>query len=249
MAQPSANATPPDWRHPNDYSYTAALSAERWAWEFLRRNPEYRHDWQAFITRWCSLEADYGKAPNRDFSRWKNDPRAYVSEQDTDLICPDELGAACIIEDNKILIECWMGAKWGFYKFPLDPDYAAPDVPNELLWREQELDLASIAAEAQQHPAAAHLATLHFDLRLSLPEQLEAARLQLGSLRQARQKQGKLKVRIRDNSHDWTLCLRYLDAIQAGVDSATISAVLQADVSAQANALMQCGYRKILLMK
>ena len=122
MAQPSANATPPDWRHPNDYSYTAALSAERWAWEFLRRNPEYRHDWQAFITRWCSLEADYGKAPNRDFSRWKNDPRAYVSEQDTDLICPDELGAACIIEDNKILIECWMGAKWGFYKFPLDPD-------------------------------------------------------------------------------------------------------------------------------
>jgi hypothetical protein len=90
---------------------------------------------------------------------------------------------------------------------------------------------------------------LHFDLRLSLPEQLEATRLQLGSLRQARQKQGKLKVRIRDNSHDWTLCLRYLDAIQAGVDSATISAVLQADVSAQANALMQCGYRKILLMK
>jgi hypothetical protein len=34
-----------DWRNPDDYSYTAALGAEGWAWEFLRRNPVYRNDW------------------------------------------------------------------------------------------------------------------------------------------------------------------------------------------------------------
>lgn len=239
----------PDWRNPDDYTYTAALSAGHWAWEFLRRNTEYRHDWQAFITRWRALETDYGKAPNRDFQHWKNDPRAFVSEQDADLICPEELGAACVIEENKILIECWMGAKWGFYKFPLDPAYTNPDIPNELLWREQEIDPESIAEDARQNPDLPHIATVYFDLRLSLPEQLETVRLQLGSLRNERHKQGLLKARIRDNVSDWSLCLRYLDAVNAGEDNATINDVLQSDVSAQASALVLSGYRKILLMR
>ena len=30
------------WRNPDDYAYTRELSRELWAWEFLRRDPEYR---------------------------------------------------------------------------------------------------------------------------------------------------------------------------------------------------------------
>jgi hypothetical protein len=26
----------PDWRQPQNYSYTESLSVEQWAWEFLR---------------------------------------------------------------------------------------------------------------------------------------------------------------------------------------------------------------------
>ena len=36
----------PDWRNPADYEYTADLTLHGWAWEFLRRNPEYRERWR-----------------------------------------------------------------------------------------------------------------------------------------------------------------------------------------------------------
>jgi hypothetical protein len=35
-----------DWRNPKDYEFTQSLNPHQWAWEFLRRNPEYRKDWQ-----------------------------------------------------------------------------------------------------------------------------------------------------------------------------------------------------------
>lgn len=41
-----ASARPcPDWRDPESYAYTRALSRDAWAWEFLRRNPRYRTDY------------------------------------------------------------------------------------------------------------------------------------------------------------------------------------------------------------
>ncbi len=34
-----------DWRSPNAYDYLRDLSSPNLAWEFLRRNPEYRADY------------------------------------------------------------------------------------------------------------------------------------------------------------------------------------------------------------
>lgn len=34
----------PDWRRPETYAYTAALTRAGWAWEFLRRNPAFQAD-------------------------------------------------------------------------------------------------------------------------------------------------------------------------------------------------------------
>jgi hypothetical protein len=36
----------PDWRDPASYNYTRDLTREGWAWEFLRRNPNYRKSWR-----------------------------------------------------------------------------------------------------------------------------------------------------------------------------------------------------------
>ncbi|HEX4956516.1 MAG TPA: DUF6499 domain-containing protein [Thermoanaerobaculia bacterium] len=38
----------PDWRNPADYAYTANLTLHDWAWEFLRRNAQYRAAWRRF---------------------------------------------------------------------------------------------------------------------------------------------------------------------------------------------------------
>jgi len=39
----------PDWRKPEDYAFTDGLTPLQWAWEFLRRNPEYRKSWERYV--------------------------------------------------------------------------------------------------------------------------------------------------------------------------------------------------------
>jgi hypothetical protein len=55
----------PDWRIPEDYSFTADLNGEQWAWEFLRRNPDYKDDYEA------SFEPD---------RLWLDAPRSRLNE-------------------------------------------------------------------------------------------------------------------------------------------------------------------------
>ena len=103
-----------DWSDAQAYAFTASLNAGQWAWEFLRRNPGYQAEWQAFDAVWQALEADYGRPPDRDFSAWRLDPRAWLHAAD----CPE---GDCRVDQDRVLIECAMGARWGFYKFPPDP--------------------------------------------------------------------------------------------------------------------------------
>ncbi|MHB8455301.1 MAG: transcriptional regulator domain-containing protein [Acidiferrobacterales bacterium] len=128
----STRAVAPDWRDPSAYSFTWQLSRERWAWEFLRRNPQYIADWEWFCATWQALEAAYGSPPDRDFLRWKRDPRAYRMEFDSSEDHPDTGDDR---DTELLLIECWMGAKWGFHKFPLDPAVDAPVIGEQLAWR------------------------------------------------------------------------------------------------------------------
>ncbi|HEV2549416.1 MAG TPA: DUF6499 domain-containing protein [Stellaceae bacterium] len=39
----------PDWRDASSYAYTQELSPEGWAWEFLRRNSDYRAAWSRHL--------------------------------------------------------------------------------------------------------------------------------------------------------------------------------------------------------
>jgi len=247
------------WQQYDKYHYTHRLSPQHWAWEFLRRNPEYQRDWMLFQQRWQALEQDYGKAPQRDFSRWKKDPRAVVSESDAKLICSDDLGISCASEDNKILIECWMGAKWGFYKFPLNPNYINPQIPRELLWRERDITVKILNNNANPLDAndhAEHFSTLQFDLRFSLKEQLDSARIQLAKTRRKAYQAGKIKLRLKDNITYWTYLLRYADARQSDVSAHDAENFLQTETSINlahiANtleALWQGEYLNILLLK
>ncbi len=40
-----------DWCNPQSYAYTQRLSRDAWAWEFLRRNPDYRAAWAHMLGR------------------------------------------------------------------------------------------------------------------------------------------------------------------------------------------------------
>ncbi len=218
------------------YSYIKNLNREQWAWEFLRRNPEYRRDYTAFIRRWRALERDYGVIPNRDYQQWKIDPRALACESHNELLDNDAI--AC--EQELIQIECWMGAKWGFYKFPLDPECSAPKVPDELLWREQLLDLDDNLPDDEN---SSFIKKIGFDLRLSLKDQLAAARVDLIAQSRQLQREYKLKLSISDHVVEWKSLLAALDDLDAG----------QIKVSEQqlkkAQLMCETGYKKILLMR
>jgi hypothetical protein len=209
---------------------TAALKRDQWAWEFLRRNPDYRRDYAAFIAIWRALEADYGAPPNRDFSRWKQDPRAYGPlPGDAELAAPT--GELCVVEDERVLIECWMGAKWGFYKFPLDPERVAPG-PDELSWRPPPQTDAAVEA-----PWRVDLA---FDLSLPLPPQLEAAKFRLVSRAAELRRQGLAAPKTVANQRArWTAMLRLLDGDTT--PDADNTRLLD-----EARALVAGGYREIL---
>lgn len=212
------------------YAYCAALTRDQWAWEFLRRNPDYRRDYQAFITIWRALEADYGAPPNRDFTQWKQDPRAYGPlPGNADLAAPT--GELCVVEDERVLLECWMGAKWGFYKFPLDPERVAPG-PDELSWRPPP--------QSNSEVEAPYRLDLTFDLSLPLPPQFEAAKFRLVSRAAELRRQGLAAPKTVANQRArWTAMLRLFDDGGAAVADSV-------QLLDEARALVAVGYREIL---
>ncbi|MCA1979412.1 MAG: DUF6499 domain-containing protein [Thiobacillus sp.] len=204
----------------------ARRTRDQWAWEFLRRNPDYRADYVRFIAIWRALEADYGAPPNRDFSRWKRDPRAYgplPGAGDP----PPATGELCSVDDDRVLLECWLGAKWGFYKFPLDPACEDP-TPEQLAWRPPPADPT---------PDPATRVDIAFDLALPLAPQLEAARFRLASRAAELRRQGIAAPRSVASERDhWAALLRQLD----GDDPPDPGRM------AEARALAAGGYRDIL---
>ncbi len=237
-----------DWRLDADYAFCEQLDLAAWAWQFLRREPAYRADYAWFIALWRQLEAKYGAPPQRDFFKWKQDARAWRAESEL-AGCGPEI---CPGENDQVLIECWMGAKWGFRKFPLDPDI---DLPDDLAWREFLVDVTVIdadsAATLRQKP---EMLALNFDLALPLPAQLDAAKRHLIAARQLRAQAGSLPPRsLREGAPIWRHWLRILDALEAGakLDSIGETLTLHAPEQEIASALAMRGgdYRRILLLE
>lgn len=52
----SAPAGQPDWRRPDQYTYLQGMDRAGWAWEWLRRNSDYRRDAeQQRVDRRCTM--------------------------------------------------------------------------------------------------------------------------------------------------------------------------------------------------
>ena len=212
------------------YAHCASLTRDQWAWEFLRRNPDYQRDYQAFIAIWRALEADYGAPPNRDFSKWKQDPRAYGPlPGDAELTAPG--GELCTVDGDRVLLECWMGAKWGFHKFPLDPSRIVPG-PDELSWRPPPQPAAPVDTP--------YRLDLTFDVSLPLPPQLEAAKFRLISRAAELRRQGFAVPKTVANQRErWATMLRLLD----GAASPDADTAVFLD---EARGLVTGGYRELL---
>jgi hypothetical protein len=240
----------PDWLDPQAYAYCSGLSAAQWAWEFLRRHPGYRHEWSDFIETWRALEACYGKPAKRDIQAWQQDPRAWVSAAQ----CQE---GDCRLADDKVLIECALGARWGFYKFPPDPLDEDPVGAGRLVWRPvtAAVRLGDESPPCARATAAGEIA-VYFDLSLPLPEQLTAAKRRLQITQRKKIRAGQIDApRIAAQSVRLRRLLRLLDALEAGAEPAQIVQRLfqgvperYAEEKNDALELREGGYRRLLLL-
>ena len=219
------------------YAYCTTLTRDQWAWEFLRRNPEYQADYKQFIAIWQALEADYGAPPHRDFARWKQDPRAYGPLNGSAAnVLNNATGDLCVGENDRVLIECWMGAKWSFHKFPLDPALKIPPTPDQLSWRPPP------APEPRPADDEYRL-DFPFDLSLPLPPQLEAAKFRLLSRAAELRRSGHaIPMSVANQRARWTQMLRLLDAAGTGESDKE----KDAELLREAQVMVHGGYRDIL---
>jgi hypothetical protein len=242
----------PDWRHAEDYAFTADLTRHQWAWAFLRRNPDYRREWAAFAATWRDLEAAYGSPPNRDFPAWRQDRRAWVRASE----CPER---ECRVDQDKVLIECALGARFGFHKFPPDPADDDPVGAGRLTWRETppdtvrdlgQGDLAGLGAGFGSDPS---LVALAFDLSRPLQGQVEQAKRYLQIVQRRRVREGAVTLRtVAGLRAQWACALRLLDAEAAGAGPGALASVCGASpvvaLRAEARGLRDSGYRDIPIL-
>jgi hypothetical protein len=211
-----------------------SLTRDQWAWEFMRRNPDYQTEYRQFIALWRALEADYGTPPNRDFARWKHDPRAYGPLPGGGVL-DSPSGELCLGENEQVLIECWMGAKWGFYKFPLDPTSTRPPLPDELAWRPPP--------PSNVPPDTTYQMDISFDLSLPLPPQLEAAKFRLVSRATELRRNGLAAPKTVSNQRErWMKMLRLLDNWSEAISMDEA----EKGLLHEAQAMVQGGYVEIL---
>jgi hypothetical protein len=237
-----------DCKNTDRYTFTSALTADQWAWEFLRRNPDYRKEWGAFFETWQELENCYGKPAQRDMAAWKRDPRAWVPADS----CSE---SDCRVDGDKVLIECALGARWGFYKFPPDPADNDPVGGNRLVWRPVMFELPLLDA-AQPVPDSARYAAPLFDLELPLAFQLEQAKRRLQIEQRKRVAVGLIKKpSIAEHRERLTQALCLLDAMEAGATQQEMCTTLDRTAGEirvildQALAMRDADYRQLLLLR
>ncbi|QOJ19714.1 MAG: DUF2285 domain-containing protein [Gammaproteobacteria bacterium] len=191
---------PPDWRDASAYPLTADdLSLSQWAWEFLRRNPEYQNDYG-----YCAQSPDFGRKYTRHQLADASDDtkfryckyQALAGETVGEYFnrTGDETPFDYSVEDQLI------DEKWeilyladpanddGYNCIPhlidlpreIQQDFSNPSnnkgyIPTRTGWEEVEIESKPIEPE----PEDWFEMTLRFDLRYSLDKQLDNAKILL----------------------------------------------------------------------
>jgi len=187
----------PDWKSDAEYAFAKKLSRAGWAWEFMRRNPRYR--------------ADYGRIANARAHL----PRAGHFFKGGKAFEIDRLARAS-------------GAHWGQLEAIADP--ANDRVPAFFLHAPVQPNGEQVDAffcdpdSSGQFEQKPEFATLVFDVRRPLRQQIQRARVLL----QCRQEAQPLIKPVRSAPIQWQLYLRVLDAKEAGASSGQVIVTIKA---------------------
>jgi hypothetical protein len=147
------------------------------------------------------------------------------------------------------LIECWMGSKWGFYKFPLNSQVDIPDLETKLHWR--EVGLQSVLGKDENVGSLFHVNQV-LDVRLSIELQLEHVKREFVIVKRQLKRSRVLPCyRLSQCGERWVNLLRIYDAFLAGATESELIDHLQLKgipvLHKEARELVFGGYQRILL--
>lgn len=114
-----------NWKIADEYPKWRTASLQRFAWEFLRRNPNYQADWQEYLAACRRLVPDFDPHVLRDWD-------AKLLEHDDYFRCEpprleDESEAAWISRGGcgtRTPLRSWYAKKWGLTANLPDPFYS-----------------------------------------------------------------------------------------------------------------------------
>jgi hypothetical protein len=183
----------PDWRNAAEYPSPRTLPNHRWAWEFLRRNPDYRKDWASVLARYLANPGDY-------FALGQT--AAGYAEQ----VSADDSWNP-LPEHPNFYLPADESPKWSLRDIvnPAtdDPEFLAFVLQFGFLFFKRE------GAPLPVYPGGAKYPWTFFNLNLPLKPQLENARKMLA----AEQKRQGIKPRqVKHHRELWPFYLRLLDA-------------------------------------
>lgn len=245
---------PPDWRNASAYPLEAKdLSDSQWAWEFLRRNPDYQKDYEHFAglpsyhangsktCKWCNCQPNWWDDPELRYC--KHPILDDITVEEYVRRTGDDTPYHYSLEDH--LVE-----KWGFTSSMIyDPAYdggslglyCEPEFPIELnIW-----DSKIYPELSQSHPIEPNNifeVTLRFDCRYSIEKQLNEAKEILLQNREGLREHAPLvknskSIRIKNLPS-------YLRAYDGWVSGATLTDIKETISSGtDKDAIRQSGFR------
>lgn len=230
----------PNWKNEAEYSFTENLSAEGWAWEFLRRNPNYRDAYievNAILSRY---EDEHGS----DRKSWPREEPAFVFSPPK---APQEDIPAwrirCGLEGDQlpkiVPVDQYHAHEWGLRNRMFNPEHGVeqgvrflpPSEYPRLLrtWEEVEVyrELVETDEGAEVDKVIDDKALVAFDLTLPFKKQIARARGLLKKWQDALKTEGRLKTEFPKNYKDkWRVYLRALDAHASGASKTEIAGTL-----------------------
>lgn len=205
----------PDWRDPDAYPDPEDLSLHEWAWEFLRRSPDYQRDYARWLQARPYLRnpkqgQDLMKAPATSVAECNPPPEegetleAYIERIKSEGVTP-EVKTLTKVMEARYGLRHGMASPDGADGTRLGPALLILDLPVPRIYE----DAAQGYAGDPQYFVAA------FDLTKPLEPQIEAMR---GHFNRERKKVATDTASRRNQRRLWPTYLRILDAGETSDD-------------------------------
>jgi hypothetical protein len=224
-----------NWRNEAGYIFGDDFLPSAWAWEFLRRNPEYQKDWNTVKERLRPFAAAYPEISASDLlmmsiRKPSGSPIELGNEQfhvfDPPLLDGETArdGLARCGRQSVTHVTNWYGRKWGLQRI-LPPEFSFDE--RQFRWV-VSAGMVHVLGDSGVQDEGLRYETVRFDFNLPIAMQIEAAKTWLEWEQKRRIKWGAIagSVGKRSQVRLFPNYLRVLDAQSDGADGSLMAEIL-----------------------